>query len=111
MMAMTLVRNNMESAVKKVRSAMKKVYETKQLNLWYGEKHALKDVSLDIYENEVTAIIGPSGCGKSTYLKALNRMIEMVPSVKTAGEINYRGRNILDRSYQVEELRTKVGMV
>lgn len=88
-----------------------KVYETKQLNLWYGEKHALKNVDLDIYENEVTAIIGPSGCGKSTYIKTLNRMIEMVPVVKTSGEIKYRGRNILDRSYKVEELRTKVGMV
>lgn len=110
-MAMTLLRNHTENAVKKDRAAMKKVYETKQLNLWYGDKHALKEVSLDIFENEVTAIIGPSGCGKSTYLKALNRMIEMVPAVKTAGEINYRGRNILDRSYKVEELRTKVGMV
>ena len=109
-MAMTLVRNSIESAVRK-RSSKEKVYETKQLNLWYGDKHALKEVSIDIYENEVTAIIGPSGCGKSTYLKTLNRMIEMVPTVKTAGEINYRGRNILNRSYKVEELRTKVGMV
>jgi phosphate transport system ATP-binding protein len=88
-----------------------KVYETNQLNLWYGEKHALKNIDLDIYENEVTAIIGPSGCGKSTYIKTLNRMIEMIPVVKTSGEIKYRGRNILDRSYKVEELRTKVGMV
>ncbi|MEH6941828.1 phosphate ABC transporter ATP-binding protein PstB [Bacillus sp. JJ722] len=91
--------------------AKHKVYETKQLNLWYGEKHALKNIDLDIYENEVTAIIGPSGCGKSTYIKTLNRMIEMIPVVKTSGEIKYRGRNILDRSYKVEELRTKVGMV
>lgn len=88
-----------------------KVYETNQLNLWYGEKHALKDINIDIYENEVTAIIGPSGCGKSTYVKTLNRMIEMVPIVKTSGEIKYRGRNILDKSYTVEELRTRVGMV
>ncbi|WP_153123465.1 phosphate ABC transporter ATP-binding protein PstB [Peribacillus tepidiphilus] len=87
------------------------VYETSQLNLWYGENHALKNINLDIYENEVTAIIGPSGCGKSTYIKTLNRMIELVPGVKTSGEIKYRGRNILDRSYKVEELRTKVGMV
>ncbi|WP_432420102.1 phosphate ABC transporter ATP-binding protein PstB [Neobacillus sedimentimangrovi] len=87
------------------------VYQTSQLNLWYGEKHALKNINLDILENEVTAIIGPSGCGKSTYIKTLNRMIELVPGVKTTGEILYRNRNILDRSYQVEELRTKVGMV
>ena len=59
-----------------------------------GKHHALKNINLDIYENEVTAIIGPSGCGKSTYLKALNRMVELVPSVRTSGEINYRDRNI-----------------
>ncbi|WP_410489385.1 phosphate ABC transporter ATP-binding protein PstB [Bacillus sp. DTU_2020_1000418_1_SI_GHA_SEK_038] len=87
------------------------VYKTDQLNLWYGENHALKNINLDIYENEVTAIIGPSGCGKSTYIKTLNRMIELVPIVKTSGKISYRGRNIFDKSYGVEELRTKVGMV
>ncbi|WP_313770633.1 phosphate ABC transporter ATP-binding protein PstB [Bacillus sp. S/N-304-OC-R1] len=87
------------------------VYKTDSLNLWYGENHALKNINLDIYENEVTAIIGPSGCGKSTYIKTLNRMIELVPIVKTSGEILYRGRNIFDKSYGVEELRTKVGMV
>jgi len=87
------------------------VYRTKELNLWYGEKHALKNIDLDINENEVTAIIGPSGCGKSTYIKTLNRMVELVPSVKTSGEILYRERNIFDADYQVEELRTRVGMV
>ncbi|MCA1031748.1 phosphate ABC transporter ATP-binding protein PstB [Bacillus timonensis] len=87
------------------------VYETKGLNLWYGEDHALKNIDLNVYENEVTAIIGPSGCGKSTYIKTLNRMVELIPIVKTSGEINYRGRNIFDKSYQVEELRTRVGMV
>lgn len=87
------------------------VYKTSELNLWYGENHALKNIDLDIYENEVTAIIGPSGCGKSTYIKTLNRMIELVPSVKTSGKIEYRGRNIFDKSYGVEELRTRVGMV
>ena len=87
------------------------VFHTKNFNLWYGDHHALKDINLDIKENDVTAIIGPSGCGKSTYIKALNRMVELVPIVKTTGEINYRGRNILDSSYEVEELRTRVGMV
>lgn len=91
--------------------AQKVVYETKDLNLWYGEGHALKNINLAINENEVTAIIGPSGCGKSTYIKTLNRMVELVPTVKISGEILYRGRNILDKSYQVEDLRTSVGMV
>ncbi|MBM7693737.1 phosphate transport system ATP-binding protein [Peribacillus deserti] len=89
----------------------KLVYKTNGLNLWYGENHALKDIQLHVVENEVTAIIGPSGCGKSTYIKTLNRMIELIPGVKTTGEILYRGRNILDKTYPVEELRTKVGMV
>jgi phosphate transport system ATP-binding protein len=87
------------------------VYDTKNLNLWYGEDHALKDINLSINENEVTAIIGPSGCGKSTYIKTLNRMVELIPIVRTSGEILYRGKNIFDRSFQVEELRTRVGMV
>lgn len=87
------------------------VYETVGLNLWYGEKHALKNIDLNIKKNEVTAIIGPSGCGKSTYLKTLNRMVELVPAVKITGEITYREKNILDKNHQVEELRTNVGMV
>ncbi|AZV44392.1 phosphate ABC transporter ATP-binding protein [Peribacillus asahii] len=113
-MNMTLLRTseafNMDKTVVS-QLAKEKVYETSQLNLWYGEKHALKNIELDIYQNEVTAIIGPSGCGKSTYLKTLNRMVELTPSVRTSGEIKYRNRNILDKSYKVEELRTQVGMV
>jgi len=96
----------------KIETAPKKVvFDTKNLNLWYGEDHALKDINLSIHENEVTAIIGPSGCGKSTYLKTLNRMVELVPIVRTTGVIEYRERNIFDKAYPVEELRTHVGMV
>jgi len=87
------------------------VYETKKLNLWYGEKKALNDVDARIFKNEVTAIIGPSGCGKSTFIKILNRMVELIPSVRTSGEILYHGRNIFDKSIRVEELRSRVGMV
>ncbi|TFB19632.1 phosphate ABC transporter ATP-binding protein [Filobacillus milosensis] len=87
------------------------VYDTQDLNLWYGETHALKNINLSINEKEITAIIGPSGCGKSTYLKTLNRMVEMVPSVRTSGDIKYNGKSILDRSFKVEDLRTRVGMV
>jgi phosphate transport system ATP-binding protein len=109
-METTMVNNNNKGMVN---SSVRKepVYQTKQLNLWYGTNHALKNIDLDILENEVTAIIGPSGCGKSTYIKTLNRMIELIPSVKTSGDIFYRERNIFDRNYRVEELRTKVGMV
>ena len=87
------------------------VFGTKHFNLWYGNHHALKDINLDIIENDVTAIIGPSGCGKSTFIKALNRMVELVPIVKTTGEIMYRARNIFEANFEVEELRTRVGMV
>ncbi len=87
------------------------VYDIKNLNLWYGENHALKDINFSVKKNEVTAIIGPSGCGKSTFIKILNRMIELVPSVKIEGEIIYDGKNIFDKSVRVEELRTKVGMI
>jgi phosphate transport system ATP-binding protein len=87
------------------------VYKVSNLNLWYGADQALKDIDLDILANEVTAIIGPSGCGKSTFIKTLNRMVELIPSVRTAGEIRYRERNIFDRDFRVEELRTQVGMV
>ncbi|WP_428909120.1 phosphate ABC transporter ATP-binding protein PstB [Niallia sp. Krafla_26] len=95
----------------KTRNEKNVVFDTKGLNLWYGEDQALKNINLEIKENEVTAIIGPSGCGKSTYIKTLNRMIELIPSVKTSGDILYRGKNILDKSYKVEDLRTNVGMV
>jgi phosphate transport system ATP-binding protein len=87
------------------------VFDTKELNLWYGETHALKDINLSINEKEVTAIIGPSGCGKSTYLKTLNRMVELVPTVRTTGVITYKGKSILDKAFKVEDLRTHVGMV
>ena len=92
-------------------SEKKIVYSTQNLDLWYGENHALQNINLDILENNVTAIIGPSGCGKSTYIKALNRMVELVPSVKTAGKILYRDQNIFDAKYSKEKLRTNVGMV
>jgi len=92
-------------------AARESVYNVKDLNLWYGDDHALKDVNLDIKKNEVTAIIGPSGCGKSTFIKTLNRMVELVPIVRTNGVIEYHGRNIFEKEYGVEELRTSVGMV
>lgn len=87
------------------------IYQTRNLNLWYGKEQALKNINMSIHDKEVTAIIGPSGCGKSTYLKALNRMVELIPSVRMEGEIAYKGKNILDKTYRSEELRTVVGMV
>ncbi len=87
------------------------IFNVKDFNLWYGNFQALSDINLTIEQNEVTAIIGPSGCGKSTFIKALNRMTDNIPIVRTSGEILYHGTNIFDKSIRVEELRTTVGMV
>ena len=84
---------------------------TKNVNLYYGANHALKDVTLDIYENKITAFIGPSGCGKSTFLKILNRMNDLVPNVKIEGEILLDGENIYDPKVDTTLLRKKIGMV
>ncbi|WP_100331571.1 phosphate ABC transporter ATP-binding protein PstB [Bacillus xiapuensis] len=107
-MALEVVNNKKQNNGANERRA---VYSTKNCNLWYGNHHALKNINLEIMENEVTAIIGPSGCGKSTYVKTLNRMVDLVPDVKTSGVIEYRGRNIFGKDFLVEELRTRVGMV
>lgn len=87
------------------------VYQVNGMNLWYGQHHALKNINLSIYENEVTAIIGPSGCGKSTFIKTLNLMIQMTPNVKLAGELNYNGSNILKDKVDIVDLRKNIGMV
>lgn len=90
---------------------MENALEVKELNLWYGDHHALKDVSMNIPKNEITALIGPSGCGKSTFLRTLDRMNDLVPSVKITGEVNYEGKNIYDPDVDVTDLRKKIGMV
>lgn len=84
---------------------------TKDLNLHYGTNHALKNVSLDLYTNKITAFIGPSGCGKSTYLKTLNRMNDLVPNVIIEGEVLLDGENIYDPRVDTTLLRKKIGMV
>ena len=81
----------------------------KDFNLWYDDFHALKDVSLDIPKNQVTAFIGPSGCGKSTLLRAMNRMCDCVPSVRVEGAIELDGVNVFESDSN--ELRVHVGMV
>ena len=83
----------------------------KDLNLYYGEKQALKSITLDIPEKRVTAIIGPSGCGKSTFLRVLNRMNDLIDHVKIEGEVYVDGVNIYDKSLDVVNLRKNVGMV
>ncbi|MBA4311408.1 MAG: phosphate ABC transporter ATP-binding protein [Chlorobiaceae bacterium] len=84
---------------------------TKNLNLHYGEKHALKNISLDIPANRVTALIGPSGCGKSTFLRSLNRMNDLIDNVRIDGSVLIDGTDIYYNGIDVVELRKKVGMI
>ncbi len=88
-----------------------KIITVKNLNLWYNTNQALKNVSIDIEENSITALIGPSGCGKSTFLKTLNRMNDLVDGVKITGEIKYGDNNIFSKDVDVSELRKEIGMV
>jgi phosphate transport system ATP-binding protein len=81
------------------------------LSLWYGDTQALFDVDLDLAERRVTALIGPSGCGKSSFLRCLNRMNDLVPSVHTEGQVAIDGQDIYDRAVDVVQLRARVGMV
>lgn len=85
--------------------------ESRNLNLWYGENHALKDISIGIQEKQITALIGPSGCGKSTFIRCLNRMNDLVDIVRIEGEVLYNGVNIYDKDTDVVELRKNIGMV
>ena len=85
------------------------IIQVNDLNLWYGQSQALKDIRIDIPEKSITALIGPSGCGKSTFLKTLNRMNDLIPSVKITGQVRYQGRDIFETN--VNDLRKEVGMV
>ena len=85
--------------------------ESKNVNLFYGDHHALKDISLQMKANTVTALIGPSGCGKSTYLRLLNRMNDLIDNVRIEGEVLIDNKDIYARGIKIDELRKKVGMV
>ncbi|MER8965395.1 phosphate ABC transporter ATP-binding protein PstB [Mesorhizobium sp. M0808] len=85
--------------------------EVKNLNFYYGQSKALKDISLSLPERSVTAFIGPSGCGKSTLLRVFNRIYELYPKQTAEGQVLLDGKNILDRSQDLNLLRTKIGMV
>jgi phosphate transport system ATP-binding protein len=85
--------------------------EVKDLCLYYGEKKALKEISLEIPRNKVTALIGPSGCGKSTFLRCINRMNDLIPDVKITGQMLVEGVDIYDKNVDVVNIRKKIGMV
>ena len=90
---------------------MANIITVKDMNLWYSNYHALKNISIDIPANKITALIGPSGCGKSTFLKTLNRMNDLVDGVKITGSIQYDNKEIFGDNIDVTELRRQIGMV
>ncbi|MCU7940335.1 MAG: phosphate ABC transporter ATP-binding protein PstB [gamma proteobacterium symbiont of Bathyaustriella thionipta] len=96
-------------------SSAQKIPETKitvrDLNLYYGDNHALHNIDMDIYKNKITALIGPSGCGKSTFLRCLNRMNDLINSVRVDGEVFIDNKNIYDKDVDEVSVRKRVGMV
>ena len=90
---------------------MSSIISVKDLCLWYGQTQALNNISMEIPEKSITALIGPSGCGKSTFLKTLDRMNDLIPGVKIEGTVEYRGKNIYAPGTDVSELRRSIGMV
>ncbi len=88
-----------------------KTFEIRDMDLYYGSFQALKKINIDIYKNDITALIGPSGCGKSTFLRSLNRMNDLVEGCKIEGKILFDGNDIYGKDYDVIALRKKVGMV
>ncbi len=90
---------------------MNNAITAKNLCLWYGGAQALKNINIQIPENNITALIGPSGCGKSTFLKTLNRMNDLIPSVRITGEVRYQDTDIFAPGLDVNALRKEIGMV
>ena len=85
--------------------------ETRNLNVYYGDFHAVRDVNLRIHKNKITALIGPSGCGKSTVLRCFNRMNDLIPSARIEGDVLFHGKNIYDPDVDPVQVRRRIGMV
>ncbi|MBO5301672.1 MAG: phosphate ABC transporter ATP-binding protein [Peptococcaceae bacterium] len=90
---------------------MSNIITVKDMSLWYGDHKALNNINIEIPEKSITALIGPSGCGKSTFLKTLNRMNDLIPSVKITGDIRYNDTDIFSKEVDVNSLRKEIGMV
>lgn len=89
----------------------KGILQAEDINIYYGDNHAVKNLSLDIHKNEILALIGPSGCGKSTFLRSINRMNDLIPSARVTGVFQYEGVNLLSDEINVVALRKEIGMV
>lgn len=95
----------------KMNETLEKKFEIRGLDLYYGNFQALEQIDMDIYANQITALIGPSGCGKSTFLRTLNRMNDLIPGVRIEGNVTFDGEDIYGKDYDLINLRKKVGMV
>jgi phosphate transport system ATP-binding protein len=112
----SVVESHIEHAQKPAAEAVRSpaeetVFRLKDLGVWYGNKHAISQISMDIPLKRVTALIGPSGCGKSTLLRCLNRMNDLIPGARVEGSVAYHGAEIYDRSVDPVEVRRRIGMV
>lgn len=87
------------------------IFQLRNINLFYSENHAIRNIDMDIQRNKITAFIGPSGCGKSTFIRILNRMNDLIPECKITGDVLFENTNSYAKDYDVIELRTKIGMV
>ncbi|SEL52777.1 phosphate ABC transporter ATP-binding protein PstB [Haloferax larsenii] len=111
MLVETDVSDGLSTAESSVTDDAETVIESEDINVWYGDDHALTDISMEIPENSVTAMIGPSGCGKSTFLRCINRMNDLIDVARVEGNLTLRGKNVYDDDVDPVALRRRVGMV
>ena len=100
-----------EAGVSPAAGARNAIFDVDGVSVHYGEKLAIRDVTLDLYENEITALIGPSGCGKSTFIRCLNRMNDLIPAAKVRGSVGYHGENLYADNIDPVQVRKRIGMV
>ena len=106
-----LISTAVQTGNQRASSSQERVLSVRNLDVYYGEEKAIDDVSIDIPENRVTALIGPSGCGKSTFLRCINRMNDQIASCRIDGEVEFHGKNVYDDDVDPVALRRKIGMV
>jgi phosphate transport system ATP-binding protein len=87
------------------------IFDVDDINVYYGSKRAIRNVTLDLFKNEITALIGPSGCGKSTFIRCLNRMNDLIPSARVEGKLVYHGEDLYDEKIDPVQVRKRIGMV
>jgi phosphate transport system ATP-binding protein len=97
--------------VREVPKPREAIFEVDDVSVFYGEKRAIRNVSLDLHRHEITALIGPSGCGKSTFIRCLNRMNDLIPAARVQGKIGYHGENLYDAAIDPVQVRKRIGMV